>query len=100
MADKPPVVEIANRHLAWIAAWGVVVALAGTVGGIYWDAYRSPKSGLPLWPVFGFGLVAFIGLYMVFSPLAHVWPFGPHPRTVRRRNRLQDAADTEKRDGF
>jgi len=87
-----------NRHLGWIAAWGVVTALFGLLTISYWLAARAARSGLPLWPIIPFAAIAVIGLAMVFAPVFRYWPFRP-PRHQRRgaiaasnRERVADEA--------
>ena len=76
--------DMGNRHLGWIAVWGVVTALFGLLTISYWLAARPARSELPLWPIIPFAVVTVIGFAMVFAPVFRYWPFG-RPRDQRRR---------------
>src|SRR6516165_3743257 len=56
------------------AAWGVSALLFGAVAVAAWQVHVSPHSKVPIWPVYGFGVVAAGGLYMCFATLEGWWP--------------------------
>jgi hypothetical protein len=60
---------------AWSGVGGVVTVLAGG-GAIAWVVAAAPaSSGLPVWPIYGFGVLAIVGLYFTLAPLLHLPPW-------------------------
>ena len=78
-----------NRHLGWIAAWGVLAGI-GNLGALtVWVAVEAanPRTHhIPLWPVWPLLGLGLISLYMTFAPVTHMPPFGVHvgERRVRK----------------
>ena len=70
-----PPSEIANRHLGWISAWGVVVLLIAGFG-VATDTTASHPFSNGIWAILASFAVVLVGaLYMTFSPLLGTWPF-------------------------
>jgi hypothetical protein len=61
--------SIENRHLAWIAAWGVVVVVLAGAATTVWVVSAQPHSAFPQWPVYPFAVWAVISLIVMFQPL-------------------------------
>jgi hypothetical protein len=63
------------------AAWGVVAGVFGGGAVATWLAAATPGSKFPIFPTYGFGAAAAVGLYMCFATLHGWWP------TNRQRHR-------------
>jgi hypothetical protein len=64
-----------DRRLAWSAAGGTVAAMTGTNAVAWAVGSTAAKSTLPLWPVFIFGAMTVLALYVLGAALARWWPF-------------------------
>ena len=67
----------------WCTAWGVVTAIFAGLGGLVWQSAAATGSTTPMWPAYVLGGVSAVGLYFVFAPLCHVWPFGKDRQRLR-----------------
>lgn len=74
LADMSPS-DLENRHMGWIAAWGIVVLVIAALAGTVASKASSPFSGT-IWLILAiFCVVGVFALYMTFSPLLGKWPF-------------------------
>ena len=56
------------------ASWGVAALLFGGGAFATWRVAVASGSTFPLWPVYVFGGVAVIALYMCFATISQWWP--------------------------
>jgi hypothetical protein len=68
MADRD------GGRAGWSAAWGVVAALGGGVGGAFWNSAVTNGPRILIFPACVLSLAAVGGLYMCFASLAGWWP--------------------------
>ena len=74
MRDK----DLENRHIGWIAAWGVVVLVLLGIGAIIANQAAKPFD-TTIWLLLTiFAVVGVFALYMTFSPLLNRWPYREH----------------------
>src|SRR5437899_5525826 len=77
----------------WAGVWGVVMATASYFAFDFWktnaQATQTEPSSVPMWPAYVFGFIAVLGLFMVFAPLFHYWPFRS-ARVPRQANPPRD----------
>jgi hypothetical protein len=71
---------VENKHLGWITAWGAVTGVFAALAIGYWLIAADSSSRLPWWPLVPFGFAVVAGVYMIFAPVGHWWPFESHPR--------------------
>lgn len=64
-----------DRKGLWSTAWGVATAVFAGLGGLVWQSAATAGSTTPLWPAYVFGIATLVGLYCVFAPVMHSWPF-------------------------
>ena len=54
------------------------MTLCGSNAAAWYLAAVTPRSGVPIWPVYLFVALAVVGFYCVIAPLRRCWPFrGP-----------------------
>ena len=79
MSEFPALQE---RRVLWQTACGGVAVIAAGLGGLIWQQASAVQATIPVWPAYAFGVVALIGLYCVFAPVIHFWPFRPSSEPV------------------
>ncbi len=95
-----------DRAGVWCTAWAAWMAVTAALGGLVWQSATTTGNTTPLWPAYIFGILSLVGLYFVFAPVFHTWPFRrvqpPHNSTVTERRKARQGAEKKPlpRQGF